>query len=109
MVSRIIDTEHREVSRAGSGSKQGSGSGATRHGFAYGTLPHHMETGEERFAIVWDRATDHVSFEIVAFSRPRHPLARLGYPYVRHMQGAFARSAHMALAHAMTREYEIRH
>ncbi len=49
----------------------------SQFGFAYGTLPGHVETGEERFLIEWDRATDNVSFEILAFSRPKHLLVRL--------------------------------
>ena len=55
-----------------------------RFGFAYGTLTAHPEQGEESFAVVRDRGR--VGFEIVAFSRPRHPLARLGAPVTRRMQ-----------------------
>ncbi len=32
----------------------------TKFGFAYGTLPGHVESGEERFLIEWDRDTDTV-------------------------------------------------
>lgn len=32
----------------------------TKFGFAYGTLPGHVESGEERFSIEWDRDTDKV-------------------------------------------------
>ena len=41
----------------------------SRFGFAYGTLPGHVESGEERFLIEWDRETDVVHFDILAFSR----------------------------------------
>jgi uncharacterized protein (UPF0548 family) len=55
-----------------------------RYAFAYGTLLAHPERGEEAFAIT--RADGRVQFEIVAFSRPRHPLARLGAPLTRVLQ-----------------------
>jgi uncharacterized protein (UPF0548 family) len=61
-----------------------------RFGFAYGTLPGHAEMGEERFLIEWDHATDAVWYDLLAFSRPRHPLARLGYPLARRWQKRFA-------------------
>jgi uncharacterized protein (UPF0548 family) len=68
-----------------------------RYGFAYGTLPGHAERGEERFVIDWDRRTDRVWFDILAFSRPRHWLARLGRWRVRAMQKRFAREAPAAM------------
>ncbi len=52
-----------------------------RFGFAYGTLPDHAGTGEERFLIEWDVASGAVWYDILAFSRPHEFLARLGYPY----------------------------
>jgi uncharacterized protein (UPF0548 family) len=55
-----------------------------RWGFAYGTLVSHPEQGEEYFGVVRDSGRVH--FEIVAFSRPRHPLARLGAPATRYLQ-----------------------
>jgi uncharacterized protein (UPF0548 family) len=61
-----------------------------RWGFAYGTMPDHVETGEERFTIEWNRADDSVWYDILAFSRPRHVLARMGYPLVRRLQRRFA-------------------
>lgn len=53
-------------------------------GFAYGTLPEHPEEGEEAFLI--RRHDGRVRFEVTAFSRPRHPLARLGAPVARLLQ-----------------------
>ena len=53
--------------------------------FAYGTLPVHPEQGEESFT-VWRERDDRVSFEIVAVSRPRHPLARACRPIARWLQ-----------------------
>ena len=64
-----------------------------RRGFAYGTLPGHAEAGEERFLVEWDRADDGVWYDILAFSRPRHMLARLGYPLARRFQRRFARDS----------------
>jgi len=68
-----------------------------KFGFAYGTLPDHAATGEERFLIEWNRDDDSVWYEILAFSRPRHPLARLGYPFVRLMQKRFGRESAAAV------------
>jgi uncharacterized protein (UPF0548 family) len=55
-----------------------------RFGFAYGTLSGHPDQGEESFHIV--RAEGRTRFEISAFSRPAHPLARLGSPVARYLQ-----------------------
>lgn len=55
-----------------------------RFGFAYGSLAGHPEQGEESFHVT--RAGGTVRFEIAAFSRPAHPLARLGYPVARCLQ-----------------------
>lgn len=60
----------------------------TRFGFAYGTLPGHIERGEELFQVLLD-ANDTVWYEIRAFSRPRHWLAWLGYPLTRYLQEKF--------------------
>lgn len=64
-----------------------------RFGFAYGTLPDHAESGEERFLIEWDRGDDSVWYDILAFSRPRHFLTRLGYPLLRRLQKKFGRES----------------
>lgn len=53
-------------------------------GFAYGTLPSHPEEGEEAFLV--RRRDGRVWFEVVAFSRPSHRLARLGGPVTRWLQ-----------------------
>lgn len=57
---------------------------ADRWGFAYGTLASHPEQGEEYFGVI--RNDDRVGFEIIAFSRPRDPIARLGGPITRYLQ-----------------------
>lgn len=64
-----------------------------RFGFLYGTLPGHVECGEERFLVEWDQSDDSVWYDIVAFSRPQHFLARIGYPVVRRFQKKFARDS----------------
>ena len=64
-----------------------------RFGFAYGTLPGHAGSGEERFLVEWDRQEGSVWYDILAFSRPRHVLARLGYPWVRRVQKRFGRES----------------
>lgn len=68
-----------------------------RFGFAYGTLPDHAESGEERFTVEWHEKDDTVWYDILAFSRPRHLLARLGYPFGRRLQKRFARDSGAAL------------
>ena len=62
-------------------------------GFAYGTLPGHVECGEERFVIAWDQGDNSVWYDISAFSRPNHFLSRLGYPAVRRLQKRFGRDS----------------
>ncbi|MBS0262111.1 MAG: DUF1990 domain-containing protein [Planctomycetes bacterium] len=74
-----------------------SGDAVDRFGFAYGTLPGHVEMGEERFLIEWNRTDDTVWYDILAYSRPRHPLVRLGYPLARLMQKRFARDSVAAM------------
>ena len=63
-----------------------------RFGFAYGTLPAHVECGEERFLIEWS-PDDTVWYDILAFSRPRHPLVKLSSPLARRLQKQFARDS----------------
>jgi uncharacterized protein (UPF0548 family) len=63
-----------------------------RFGFAYGTLPDHVECGEERFLIEW-LADDSVWYDILAFSRPQHPLVKFSAPLARMLQKRFARES----------------
>lgn len=72
-----------------------------RFGFAYGTTATHAERGEERFLIEWDRVTDSVSYDILAFSRPQTWFVRLGYPVARIYQSRFAASSLQAMARAV--------
>jgi uncharacterized protein (UPF0548 family) len=73
----------------------------TKFGFAYGTLPAHAGSGEERFSIEWNRADDSVWYDILAFSRPRHLLTKIGYPIVRGTQKRFGRESAAAMLRAV--------
>lgn len=75
----------------------------SRYGFAYGTLPCHAEEGEELFLVAHDPDTDEVWYDLYAFSRPKHPLARIGYPIARHLQKRFARESLVAMKRALIR------
>jgi len=71
--------------------------GSTRFGFAYGTVGNHVEAGEERFLVEWSSADDSVWYDILALSRPRHPLVKLTYPLGRALQRRFARDSLQAM------------
>ncbi len=73
----------------------------SKFGFAYGTLPGHVESGEERFLIEWDKSDDGVWYDIIAFSRPNQFSARLGYPVVRRLQKRFGRDSAAAMFRAV--------
>lgn len=73
----------------------------SKFGFAYGTLPGHVESGEERFLIEWNQGDDGVWYDILAFSRPNHILTRLGYPMVRRSQKRFGRDSAAAMFKAV--------
>ncbi|OBI94535.1 hypothetical protein A5660_11910 [Mycobacterium alsense] len=60
-------------------------------GFAYGTLPGHPESGEERFVVRRDPSTSAVYAEVSAFSRPAAWWAKAGGPLVRAAQRVIAR------------------
>jgi uncharacterized protein (UPF0548 family) len=74
--------------------------GLMRRGFAYGTLPEHGERGEERFTVEWAREDDSVFYELYAFSRPNHFLAKLGNPLARGLHRRFARDSLRAMVRA---------
>lgn len=71
-----------------------------RFGFAYGTLPAHIESGEELFRVEW-RADDTVWYDIRGFSRPRFWMVRLGYPIARWLQRRFVRDSKAAVRAAV--------
>jgi len=68
-----------------------------RFGFAYGTLTEHAESGEERFLVEWNRESDAVSYDLLAFSRPNQFLPRIGYPFARRLQKQFAADSKAAM------------
>lgn len=72
-----------------------------RFGFAYGTLPGHVECGEERFTVEW-LADDSVWYDLRAFSRSRHWLVRLAYPLARRLQKRFIAESKAAMQRAAT-------
>ena len=72
-----------------------------RFGFAYGTLPGHVERGEEKFSVEYHSEDNSVWYDLFAFSRPRHILARLGYPLSRHLQKRFSGHSLKAMERAV--------
>ena len=83
-----------EVEESGDGMKR-------RTGFAYGTLPGHVEEGEERFTVSW-MPDDSVRYDIQAFSRPRHWLVKLAKPVARALQRRFVRQSLAAMKQLAT-------
>jgi len=67
-----------------------------RFGFAYGTLPSHVEQGEECFWVEWNEAGE-VWYHIRAFSKPQYWLTRLFTPLARFYQRKFARDSKQAM------------
>lgn len=68
-----------------------------RFGYGYGTLPDHVEQGEERFLIEWDFDSDRVTYEILAFSKPNHPLVAMLWPIAILIQDSFRKESLKAL------------
>jgi uncharacterized protein (UPF0548 family) len=69
-----------------------------RAGFGYGTLPGHMQRGEEAFLVERDQQ-DRVWFRVTAFSRPARWPTVLGGPLTDLAQRGYAR----LLGRALTR------
>src|SRR5262245_22922004 len=81
---------------------EGAASTARRFGLVYGTLPGHCECGEERFQVEL-RSDESVHFEILAYSRPCHPVTCGCRPIIRRFQKQFARGALDAMRGAVER------
>lgn len=62
-------------------------------GFTYGTLKGHAERGIETFRVAWDKASGKVTFTMEAWSKPRHWLVWLFYPWARWVQKKAGREA----------------
>lgn len=60
-------------------------------GFAYGTLPGHPESGEERFVVRYDPDSSAVFAEVSAFSRPGTWWSTLGRPVTAVAQKVIAK------------------
>jgi uncharacterized protein (UPF0548 family) len=73
----------------------------TSYGFLYATTQFHIEEGEERFLVTFDAVTGAVMYTLEAISRPRDPLARLGFPVTRTFQHRFARDSHRRMNEAV--------
>jgi uncharacterized protein (UPF0548 family) len=71
-----------------------------RFGFAYGTLPGHVECGEERFSVEMP-ADGTVWYDLRAFSRPRYWPVRLAKPLARGLQRRFVAESKQAMQHAV--------
>ena len=68
----------------------------TEFGFAYGTLPGHIESGEELFLISINEKEE-VIYTIKAFSKPRHIFAKIGYYMIRYLQDKFRKDSALAM------------
>ena len=77
-----------------------------RYGFAYGTLAGHAEVGEERFSVEWNRDDGSVWYDLYAFSRPGHLLARAAYPLSRALQRRFAKGSKAAMMRAASAAHD---
>lgn len=73
-----------------------------RFGFAYGTLPAHVEQGEERFSVEL-HLDGSVWYDLRAFSRPRYWPVRLAKPLARRLQMRFVRESKAAMRAAVRR------
>jgi uncharacterized protein (UPF0548 family) len=74
-----------------------------RYSFAVGTLPGHVERGEERFTVEWKEADNGVYYEVSSFSHPAHPLVKATQPLARRIQRRFALDSLRSMAEAVTR------
>lgn len=71
-----------------------------RFGFAYGTLPAHVEEGEERFSVEF-HGDGGVWYDLRAFSRPRYWPVRLAKPVARRLQRRFVLDSQQAMRRAV--------
>lgn len=74
---------------------------AARFGFAYGTLPGHLASGEERFLVEWTAHDDAVRYELTAFSRPAKWWTWLTLPVLRAAQRNFVARSVAAMKSAV--------
>ena len=67
-----------------------------KYGFAYGTLPGHIECGEEVFYVEM-HPDESVYYHIKAFSKPNRWFVKLGYPLARHWQRQFVKESKLRM------------
>lgn len=77
-----------------------------RIGFGYGTLPGHVERGEEAFLVERDD-DDRVWFRVTAFSQPAHWVAVLAGPVVEVFQRCYAAICGRALKRLSARSRTV--
>lgn len=82
---------------------EGGAGPVRRYGFAYGTLPGHVEYGEERFSVEM-HPDGSVWYDLLAFSRPRYWAARLAKPAARRLQRRFVRDSLAGMRRAVAEE-----
>ncbi|HEX8888374.1 MAG TPA: DUF1990 domain-containing protein [Pyrinomonadaceae bacterium] len=75
-----------------------------RSGFAFGTLPGHVETGEERFTVELDDKSDEVFYELFAFAKPKLLIAKIAYPLIHSVQRRFAQDSFVAMKRAVNQK-----
>lgn len=73
-----------------------------RFGFAYGTLPGHIECGEELFLVEQDDSGQ-VWYTLRAFSKPKRWYAKLAYPMMRMFQARFRRDSAQAMKNCINK------
>lgn len=61
-----------------------------------------IECGEERFLVEWNHDDDSVFYDLFAFSKPQHPLAKLGFPFTRLGQKQFIKDSKAAMQAAVS-------
>jgi uncharacterized protein (UPF0548 family) len=74
---------------------------ASRFGFAYGSLPGHVGSGEERFLVEMDDSGQ-VWYDVLAFSRPEKLVSRIGYRFLRQIQQRFGPESAAAMQHTVS-------
>ena len=87
--------------------KHDSSDDVYQFGFTYGTLDGHLECGEERFCVSWNRNDDSVKYELTAVSRPNNLLTWVGYPYARIVQAKFRKLSAQAMIRASTQQFLV--
>lgn len=70
-------------------------------GFAYGTLPGHLEQGEELFQVERDEHGD-VYYKLRVMSRPMWWVARLFKGYARMQQATFRKDSYVSMKRALS-------